>query len=182
MKTLSEKFIGCNCKLYKVGFLIGFTYLMPNLIIAVLCFRKNYDSYFTLPFLSIITVITSMLLIKALMQDHPYYLLPWMLNIGILIFFNFILFAVQFHKFNSDYKFSFYLELIYLIGLGVQILGWYCICFWREKAYLNSKVLIPPLETISEDVGKVDNKGFYNLNLSLNAGEEKTSDNKILQV
>ncbi|XP_065369432.1 uncharacterized protein LOC135961774 [Calliphora vicina] len=180
MKTLNANILCCNCKLYKLGLLIGFLYLIPNLLIVVYFFGStNYDVY-TLPFLSAITVLTSILLIKGLMTERLEFLLPWLANITVLIIFNIILVTAQFGELErEETKQSFYLEFGFFIGLEIQIFCWYIIYCLLMQGYQKNKKLNAAVKSISGIVETHD-QDYYKVNLIAN--EHLGDEHKVISV
>ncbi|XP_023306990.2 uncharacterized protein LOC111688720 [Lucilia cuprina] len=179
MKTLSANILCCSCKLYKLGLLIAFLYLIPNLIIIVCFFANDYDVY-TLPFMCALVVLTSLLLIKGLMEDRHEFLLPWLANIAVLILFNIIFVACQFGELNREgTKESFYLEFGLFIALELQILCWYIIYNLLIRGIQKHKRQAGAIRALSEIVEAQD-KDYYKVNLIAN--EHLGVEKKVISV
>ncbi|KAM7343744.1 uncharacterized protein ACRADG_010675 [Cochliomyia hominivorax] len=165
MKTLCLNF---DCKLYKLGLLIGFTHLIPSFFISLLCIINRYN----LPVSSIITACTSILLIVGLTNERFEYLVPWLIYIPLTNSFNAFLVIAEFGKLHWERSFNF--EVSLYSTLVIQILSWYCIFCLAKKGHQNKKLLTTSIETISKEVTQHPNdKGFYNINLTLNSSEQK---------
>ena len=71
MKSLTANIFCCNCKLYKIGFLIGFIYLIPNLIVLTCIFLNGGEYSNTTTGLGLIN---TLLFHCGLITDYDYIL------------------------------------------------------------------------------------------------------------
>ncbi|TMW54568.1 hypothetical protein DOY81_000362 [Sarcophaga bullata] len=169
MKSLTAKVFCCSCKLYKIGFLVGFIYLIPNLIVLACIFLNGYYDY-TLALLCVVTLLSSLLLLKGLMEERHVFLLPWLVNIALLIAFNLISLTVQFGEMQTNNPETnlieaFDLEFGFLIGLGIQILCWYIIFCLFQYGYGKKNTVKETVNIISKVLESKGQNHQYTTNI-----------------
>ncbi|KAM7343740.1 uncharacterized protein ACRADG_010671 isoform 2-T3 [Cochliomyia hominivorax] len=127
MKTIKTRYLCIEIQLYKIGILIGVTYIMMNVLIISSILISGARDY-AMILLSAFTIMTSIMLIYGLIQDRHTFLLPWLSNVAVLILFNLLAVIAQFEEANREVtRFSFYMAFCFFMFLELQVLSWYLV-------------------------------------------------------